>query len=122
MNAIITKDEKLEKIRNLPIIDSKNPSKKYSEKEERYLRELVKYEFMNLEEPGLMLPFSYGNTKNKHTFSFMHGGTYILPRFIARHVESRGTPIWRYKPNGYGQMEKKLDGTKSRFQLREVLE
>lgn len=108
------------RLQKLPLWDPNNPSKKFNEKEEKYLRELNTYEFMNLEEPGLMHKFSYGTAKNKHTFTFMHGGKYTLPRFIARHVESKSTPIWGWKPDGLGSIEKTLRGRKSRFQLREV--
>lgn len=109
-------------LQRLPIIDPVNPNRKYTEKEEKHLRELVSYEFMNLEEPGLMQKFTYGNATNKHTFVFMHGGKYRVPRFIARHVESKSTPMWGWKPNGSGQMEKTMKGQKSRFQMREVFE
>lgn len=109
------------KIQKLPIILN-DPKRKLSEGEEAYLRELVNYEFQNLEEPGLSHQFSYGNAQNKHTFTFEHGKRYKVPRFIARHVESRGTPIWKWISDGSGQMVKELKGTKSRFQMREVFE
>lgn len=108
------------KIQNLPIISKSNTSKKMSEKEEKSMREFYEYEFMNLEEPGLMQKFTYGNATNKHTFTFLHGGKYKLPRFIARHVESKSTPMWGWKPDGSGSMIKYQKGTKSRFQMREV--
>lgn len=110
------------KFQKLPIIDPVNPSRKYSEKEEKHLREVVKYEFMNLEEPGLSQKFPYGNAKAKHIFNFEHGGKYSVPRFVARHLESCSTPMWGYKPDGFGRMEKVLKGRKSRFQMREVYE
>lgn len=119
--AIVEKNES-KKIQNLPIIDPKNPSRKFNEKEEKFLREMLTYEFMNLEEPGLMLKFPYGNSKNKHTFTFFHGGKYLLPRFLARHVESKSTPIWGWKPDGSGRLIKEMKGVKSRFQMREVYE
>lgn len=115
-----TIDEK--KIAKLPLIDPYNPSKKFTEKEEKWLREVMTYEFTNSEEPGLMNSFTYGNTKNKYTFKFFHGGKYRVPRFIANHVNSRGTPMWKWKPDGYGTMHKERIGTKSRFQMREVYE
>ena len=115
-------EEKLDykKLQNLPLFDPNDPSRKYKEAEEKVLRELVTYEFSNLEEPGLILKFPYGKHGNKHVFTFMHGGQYTIPRFIARHVESKSTPIWQWRPNGMGGMEKKKVGTKSRFQMREV--
>jgi hypothetical protein len=108
------------KMLRLPIIDPTNPAKKHSEKEEKHLRELVDYEFMNLEEPGLMHSFSYGCSGNWMKFVFMHGGKYKVPRFIARHIDSRSTPMWSWRPNGLGGMQKENVGRKSRFQMREV--
>lgn len=109
-----------QRLQRLPIIDPKDPGKKFSEKEEKHLRELVDYEFMNLEEAGVPQRFSYGNANNKHTFTFLHGGKYTVPRFIGRHVESKSTPIWGWKPDGAGRMIKEKRGSKSRFQMREV--
>lgn len=109
---------KMDKMQNLPIVMVGN--RKISDKEEKHLREMGEYEFMNTEEPGLMQKFTYGNTRNKHTFTFMHGGKYTIPRFIARYVESRSTPIWKWVPDGSGSMHKQMAGTVSRFQMREV--
>lgn len=111
-----------DKLQKLPIIDPRNPSRKFSEKEEKHLREVLTYEFMNLEEPGLTQTFSYGNASNKHTFQFEHGKKYKIPRFIARHIEGKSTPMWGWKPNGEGQMVKTQRGEKSRFQMREIYE
>lgn len=122
MQQATTKKDNLKKIQNLPIIDPTNPTKKYSEKEEKHLREMNTYEFMNLEEPGLMITFPYGNAGNKHNFKLMHGGKYILPRFMQRHIESKSTPIWGWKPDGTGRLTKILKGRNSRFQMREVYE
>lgn len=107
------------KLQSLPIIGA-DPTKKYTEKEEKHLRELVNYEFMNIEEPGLSQTFPYGNTNNHRTFTFAHGSSYRVPRFLARHVESKSTPIWGWEPDGSGSMRKKQKGSKSRFQMREV--
>jgi len=90
-----------------------------SEKEEEYLKEMCEYEFFNLEEPGLSLTFPYGNSRFKKNFKFFHGGTYLVPRHVARHVESRATPMWDYRPDGAGRMQKQKIGTKSRFQMRQ---
>ena len=106
----------------LPIIDPANPSKNFTEKEEKFWREIKSYEFVNIEEPGVFHKFSYGNAKNKVYFSLIPGQKYRLPRFIARHIDSRSTPIWGYKPDGLGSLEKYLKGTKSRFQMRETFE
>lgn len=122
MEQAVVSQSQENKFRKLPIIDPVNPSKKFSEKEEKHLREMLTYEFMNIEEAGLMQKFVYGNASNKHTFIFMHGGKYKVPRFIARHIESRDTPIWGWRPNGSGGMEKILKGRNSRFQMREVYE
>jgi len=104
----------------LPIVGNQPKS----EKEEKFLREVCTYEFSNVEEQGLSVKFPYGSTKNKHTFQLFHGGRYRLPRFVARFIESRGTPMydWRPDPQGTGRMTKQLVGTKSRFQMREVYE
>lgn len=105
-----------EELKKLPIM----PPGPVDAKEEEFLRELCEFEFSNLEEPGIMQTFSYGDSKNSHTFKFMHGAKYKLPRFIARHVESRSTPLWDWRPNGLGGLEKKFLGTKQRFQMRQV--
>jgi len=104
------------KLAKLPIINKEDGSRKIDEKEEKYLRELVTYEFMNLEQQGHPEAFSYQG----HNFEFLHGGRYLLPRFIAQHVESLARPDWGWKPNGKGDMEKNLNGNLYRFQMREV--
>jgi hypothetical protein len=110
------------KIKDLPIIDAHNASKKYSEKEEKWLREPVKCEFINMEDPGLMITFTYGTTKHKHTFKLMHGGKYVVPRFIKNHVESKATPMWKWRADGNGGMKKEQTGSNPRFAMREVFE
>ena len=106
----------LDFIRSLPIV-GKKPT---SEKEEAFLREICEFEFMNIEEAGLTHKFTYGSTKKQHNFTMMHGGKYKLPRFIARHVESCATPLWDWRPDGTGRLEKKYMGNKPRFQMRQV--
>ncbi len=101
---------------NFPII-GKQPS---SEKEEKHLREICEFEFYNLEEPGVMHKFSYGNTRLHHTFQMFHGGKYRVPRFLARHIESCSTPLWEWRPNGRGGMDKKKIGDKPRFRMSQV--
>lgn len=120
--ATLETEMDLKKMVKLPIIDPSNPSKKIEEKEEKWLRELATYEFMNLEEPGLMHQFSYGRPGNQMKFTLMHGGRYKVPRFIARHIDSRATPMWSWRPDGLGGMRKERVGQKSRFQMREVYE
>lgn len=114
-----TYDEK--KLSALPIIDRENPARKYTEKEEKYLRELVVCEFYNAEEPNLINRFSYGGTKNKMIFEFFPGGKYKVPRFIAKHVESCATPAWGWKADGTGRLVKYMKGPVRRFTMREVM-
>lgn len=113
MRAQELEQKNLEK---LPIIGEKPKS----EKEEKWLREFVEYEFMNLEEPGLMHKFPYGDTKSRHTFTFFHGGKYKVPRHVARHIENCKTPIWNWKPDGTGSLQKTLSSYKPRFQMRQL--
>ena len=103
-------------IQMLPIV-GKKPA---TEKDEKWLRELVEYEFHNIEEPGLVHSFTYGSTKLNHNFKFFHGGKYKIPRFIAHHVNNCGTPLWKWTPDGSGAMVKSLIGKNSRFQMREI--
>lgn len=110
----------LSKLQRLPIVNTCRSDSKISEREEKHLREIGEYEFMNIEEPGLMQKFTYGDTRNKETFTLFHGGKYKVPRFIARHIESRSKPIWAWRPDGTGSMRKEQTGVNSRFQMREV--
>ena len=103
---------------DLPIIGDKPKD----EKEEKFLREIRTYEFLNIKEPGIMISFPYGSTKKKHNFQFMHGGKYKVPRFIARHIENCSTPVWKWRPDGTGVMHKERIGTDPRFQMRELYE
>jgi len=110
----LTKQEE-EKLQSLPII----PYKKRSEKEEKYLKEFINAEFVNLKDSGLSHEFLYGDRKNNKTFKFFHGGEYRVPRFIAKHVEGRHTPIKEWKSDGNGKMVKTAAGKDYRFQMRE---
>lgn len=105
-----------EDMQKLPIIGSQPKS----EKEEKFLREICEYEFYNLKEPGVSVRFPYGDSKNHHVFTLFHGGKYKVPRFLANYIESRSTPIWEWRPNGIGGLEKKLIGHDPRFQMRQV--
>ena len=107
---------KIEKYINLPIVGDQPKS----EKEEAFLREVCEYEFMNLEEPGLSIKFCYGNAKNKENFTFFHGAKYKLPRFMARHMENCTKPIWKWRPDGTGRMNKQKIGNDPRFQMRQT--
>jgi len=100
----------------LPIVGSK-PS---SEKEENYLKEICKFEFYNLEDPGMLIKFRYGNTSKNTKFVFLHGGKYDVPRHVARHIENCSTPLHDWRPNGTGQMVGQKVGNKPRFQMRQV--
>jgi len=110
----------VKRMQKLPIIDSQNPSRKFSEKEEKWLREIVNYEFMNLEQPGLVEKFCYGTTSNKMNIILFHGGKYPMPRFLANHVNACSTPMWKWRPDGIGSLRKELIGRNSRFQMREI--
>ena len=90
------------------------------EKEAKFLKEICEFEFYNLEEPGLSIQFPYGNTRYQHNFKLFHGGKYRIPRHVARHLESRCTPIWDWRPDGTGRMQKQRVGDKPRFQMRQV--
>ncbi|NGX36870.1 MAG: hypothetical protein K1000chlam2_00015 [Chlamydiae bacterium] len=113
MSELKHKELDLKKLESLPIV-GKQPE---SEKEEKFLREVLEYEFYNLEEPGLCQRFVYGDTNNQHTFTLFQSTKYMVPRFLARHLESRTTPIWEWRPDGKGSMTKKQVGTKPRFRM-----
>lgn len=104
------------KLAALPIVGEQPKS----EKEEKFLREICEYEFRNVEEPGLAISFPYGSTKKKAKISLFHGGKCKMPRFIARHIESCTTPMWKWRPDGLGGMNKENIGTKPRFQMRQL--
>jgi hypothetical protein len=89
-------------------------------KEQEWLNEEVSVEFINVEEPGLMIKFCYGSTKDPKNYTLMHGGKYKLPRHVVKHINSRETPDWKWRPDGHGGMQKTLVGMKPRFQCREV--
>lgn len=109
------RDEKksIDDLKKLPII-GRQPT---NEKEEKFLREVCDFEFYNLEEPGISVRFPYGNSKNQHNFTLFHGGKYTLPRFIARHLESCKTPIWKWRPDGLGAIHKEKVGYAPRFRM-----
>lgn len=102
-----------ESLQDLPII-GRQPSNK---KEEEHLREVCEFEFGNLEEPGLSHRFTYGDAQKNHTFTMYHGEVYRVPRFIARHLESRGTPRYEWRPNGKGGLKKESAGMTPRFRM-----
>lgn len=116
MAQIKHKSRSVEDLQRLPIIGAQPKD----EKEEKFLREICEYEFMNMEDPGVSLRFPYGNAKQQHVFTLFHGGKYKLPRFVARHLESCMTPIWSWKPDGSGRMAKQQVGSNPRFQMRQT--
>ena len=116
MSRVKDDNKTIEDFMKLPIIGKRPVSKE----EEKFLREVCEFEFFNLEEPGVSVRFPYGNAKNHHNFTLFHGGKYKLPRFIARHIESRATPIWEWRPDGTGKLNKKQTGENPRFQMRQV--
>ena len=92
------------------------------QREKEWLEEEVYFEFFNLEEPGTLAKFSFGSTRNPERHTLLHGGKYRKTRALVRHLESRQTPIWGYKPDGRGIMNKNLEGYKSRFQCKQLFE
>lgn len=116
----INEDYAKEEYVNLPIINTEDPGRKYTEKEENWLRELIVCEFTNIETNGLTIGFSYGTTRKSKNFKFFHGGKYRIPRFIAMHIDSRAEPRWEWRPDGTGSIQKERAGNKPRFQMREV--
>ena len=90
-----------------------------SEEEEKFLREICKWEFVNLEHPGLIHQFSYGTGKHRNKFTLVHGGVYDLPRFIAKHIDECTMPDYKYIPDGTGKMVPTQVGTVPRFAMRQ---
>ena len=107
-------DEKL--MDRLPLMNKVDGSHKFTEKEEKSLREYATYELYNIEEPGHPISFHYQG----YPFRLLHGGRYKLPKFIANHIEEVGYPVWDWVPDGSGKMEKKIKSFTRRFQARQV--
>ena len=118
MSTLKNKKVSEERLASLPIIGAQPKN----EKEEKFLREICEFEFFNLENEGLSLPFSYGDSGNNQKFELEHGGKYRVPRFVARHLETRSTPIYKWRPDGTGSMRKTQVGTKPRFRMSQVFE
>ena len=100
----------------LPIIGDQPKS----EKEEKFLREIGEFEFYNIEESGAPHGFTYGDTRTNYKFTMYHGTKYRVPRFIARHIETRITPQYKWRPDGKGSLEKTKVGNKPRFSMNQV--
>lgn len=109
-------NDNLKKMETLPL----PPGKVYSEKEEKFLREVGEYTFQNLENSGLSISFPYGGGKGHVNLLLMHGAKYKLPRFLARHVEDSSTINYSYKTNHDGTRELVETGRRPRFQMRQV--
>ncbi len=103
-------------------ITAPNIQKDKKERQKEWLKEMITFEFFNLEESGVPVTFSHGPTNDTKKYMLLHGGKYTYSRAHVQHLESRQTPIWGYKPNGDGRMEKTLKGYKSRFQCRQLFE
>ncbi len=97
-----------------------NGAQPANQKEENFLREICEFEFYNLEDTGLSIKFPYGSTNHKEEFQFFHGGRYRVPRHLARHVETRTTPRYEWRPDGTGRMVSTKIGDKPRFQMRQI--
>lgn len=106
----------------MPKKEAPQAIKSEKDRREAWLNETVYVEFMNLEEPGIPIKFTFGDTRKKENYTLLHGGKYRLPRKVVKHIESRQTPIWGYRPDGSGAMQKNLESYKSRFQCREIFE
>lgn len=102
--------------------DAPNIQMDKKQRKQEWLNEEILFEFFNLEEPGVPITFAFGSSSKVITYKMLHGGKYTYPRKVIQHLESKQTPIWGYKPNGRGQMEKNLEGYKSRFQCRQLFE
>jgi hypothetical protein len=109
-------NDNLKKLESLPII-GEAPS---SEKEEKFLREVNEYVFQNLEESGVSLGVTYGNTKNFARLLLIHGAKYRMPRFIARHIENCSKPMYDRKFDNDGSMKMVESGRVPRFQMKQV--
>jgi hypothetical protein len=93
-----------------------------NEKEEKFLREVILIEFINREQPGAALKFTYGDTKTTTIPTLFHGGKYRMPRHIVRHLENCQVPAYTYQGDGTGKLGKHLQAFNSRFQCRQLFE
>ena len=105
-----------ESLKRLPIVGAQPKD----EKEEKHLKEIKKFKFINTENPGLIHPFSYGSGKYSQSFCFVDGAEYEIPRHVARWMDDCKVPQYKWRPGGDGRMQKSLTGYTHRFQMREV--
>lgn len=103
-------------------LEDVNILKSPTEAKKAWLEEEVTAEFINLENPGMMVTFSYGPSKNIKKYTLLHGNRHRMPRKLMQHINSRSTPDYSYRPNGEGNVIKTLMGHKPRFNCREVFE
>jgi hypothetical protein len=103
-------------------IEASNLAMDKKDRKKQWDDEIISFEFMNLEEPGVPIKFVFGKMPRPQKYTLLHGGKYKLPRTVVNHIESRQMPIWKYTPDGEGRMAKRLTGYKSRFQCRQLFE
>tara|TARA_R110002126_G_scaffold127479_1_gene269685 strand:+ start:50 stop:370 length:321 start_codon:yes stop_codon:yes gene_type:complete len=106
----------------MTVKEAPNVHRDAEDRKKEWLKEIIPFEFFNLEEPGVPIKFSFGPTNKTKTYTMLHGGKYNYPREVVQHLESRQTPIWGYKPDGSGKSAKNLEGYRSRFQCRQLFE
>lgn len=80
----------------------------------------VEVEVYNIEEPGAPIAVVHGPANNLFKKKFLHGGKYTLPRKIVKFIESRQRPIYKWKPDGSGIMQKQIIGYEQRFSCKQV--
>lgn len=95
--------------------------------EKDWLEEKIWVEFYNVEEPGHSQYFCYGRCDDPQSLTLEHGERKELTRGQIRFIESRQTPIYEYRQqgfhkNGLPKMKKQLVGWKPRFQCRQINE
>jgi len=84
----------------------------------------LKYEFINMEQPGRSLSFFYGDARRPEKFSFHHNQVVEVREEIAEHVQSRQTPIWKWVDSvsydGSPRRVAKIVGYTPRFYMKRV--
>lgn len=80
----------------------------------------IQIEFNNLQNPGVMLEFTYGDTKNFKKYKLFDGVIVKLPEKVVRHLETCGTPFYKYAPDCAGVIVKTFIKMNPRFSCRRV--
>ena len=93
--------------------------RKFEEKKAPY-GEDVEVEIYNIEEPGAPINVVYGPANNLYKKTFLHGGKYKIPKEIIKWLESRQVPLYKWRPDGTGAMQKTLIGYKQRFSCKGI--